>query len=196
MYHVFCHTLRQALSYFTYIIAHISGGIPSHEFFRSRQVLSLLSHLFTPYWRYSHSHSHFTSVFTLENIFTSNPSSRHLFGSISSHVFCRPRQVLSLLSHLFCRTHWQELLSPPYWRYFQSRILPSLTGIATHIAPFEGCITPPLTHAAVFTLTYSAIHIGRYFHCHPCGGIPSHVFCRPQQVFSLTLNHIHLLLPP
>ena len=63
-----------------------------------------------------------------------------------------------------------------------------LDGIVTCIAPFEGCITPSLTHEAVFSFIYSAIHIGRYCHHHPFGGTPSHVFCRPRQVLPLTFH--------
>ena len=75
----------------------------------------------------------------------------HTCGGIPSYVLCRPRQVLSLLIHLFCRTHWQILSLLPFWRYSQSGI-----GIVTYTAPFEGCIISSLTHAVVFTFTDSA----------------------------------------
>ena len=135
-----------------------------------------------------------------------------LAGIITLHVCFHPWKHIYIIAHprsgtliyLFCRTHWQILSSPPFWRYSQSRILLYLTGIVT-------CIKSIMAHTCggipsyVFcrprrychlSFIYSAVHIGRYCHLHPFGSIPSHVFCCPQQVLSPTSNYIHLWLPP
>ena len=91
-------------------------------------------------------------------------SHHHPFGGVSSHVFCRPRQVLSLTSN------------------------PSSL---THVAIFSVTYSAVVDRCCHFFL-YSAI--GRYCHRHPFGSISSYVFCRPRQVLSLTLHPLKAAL--
>ena len=156
--------LGRLLNRITYSVAHWgrychTSYLITYSVFQDRSCHSSVIYSSPQYWRYSHSHSQF---------------SRIIFGSLLNRI---PYSALcwQLLWHFTFVSTLENIFTlnlplPPFWWYSQSRILSPSTGIVTHIAPFEGCITLPLTHVAVFTFTYFATHIGRYCHRHPFGG--------------------------
>jgi len=178
-YHLVCRTLWRMPSFVAtvlvwyYLIASPCG-------IRSR----IYDTSSPPFWRYfgfhpwKHLHPKLIIV-TLSAIFTSNYH-RPLFGDIS-FTYILTKFIIATLAKLrsftstYSELRWQILSSPPFWRYFQSRILPSSTGIVTFQSFCPGSldhlIASPCISSRITGSFNAGLTIYQTYNRHPFGDI-------------------------